>query len=189
MNDEDLVREKAKEARFRNSNDFFDEAPRKTVGVISSRDIDEAEEYDVIGEVERRATEVEREAHKPKKKGNAPGSAASSPIAVTLSPTSSARSSAAARRKSAKKPRRSAADAPVKERLSSVPSSVSATITDWYRFAAAARDLLSRQNADLLSRQNADLPSRRTASPLRRQSAVRRRAAHADLPTNDKVKS
>lgn len=70
MNDEDLVREKAKEARFRNSNDFFDEAPRKTVGVISSRDIDEAEEYDVIGEVERRATEVEREAPKPKKKGN-----------------------------------------------------------------------------------------------------------------------
>lgn len=70
MNDEDLVREKAKEARFRNSNDFFDEAPRKTVGVISSRDIDEAEEYDVIGEVERRASEVEREAPKPKKKGN-----------------------------------------------------------------------------------------------------------------------
>ena len=70
MNDEDLVREKAKGARFRNSNDFFDEAPRKTVGVISSRDIDEAEEYDVIGEVERRASEVEREAPKPKKKGN-----------------------------------------------------------------------------------------------------------------------
>ena len=70
MNDEDLVREKAKGARFRNSNDFFDEAPRKTIGVISSRDIDEAEEYDVIGEVERRASEVEREAPKPKKKGN-----------------------------------------------------------------------------------------------------------------------
>ena len=68
MNDEDLVREQARGTRFRNSNDFFDEAPRKIVGVISSRDIDEAEEYDVIGEVERRATEVERETPKPVKK-------------------------------------------------------------------------------------------------------------------------
>lgn len=60
-NDEVLVREESKQSRFKDSDDFFEEAPHRTVGVISSREIAEAEEYDVIGEVEKRATEVEKE--------------------------------------------------------------------------------------------------------------------------------
>ena len=61
MNDEVLVREDFKSNRFDDSDDFFDEAPKKTYGVISSREVAEAEEYDVIGEVEKRVSEVERE--------------------------------------------------------------------------------------------------------------------------------
>ena len=67
-NDEVLVRQEAKRARFADSDDFFEEAPKKTMGVISSKEIRDAEEYDVIGEVERRATEVEKE---PPQKGEA----------------------------------------------------------------------------------------------------------------------
>ena len=66
MNDEVLVRQNVKSNKFKSSSDFFDEAPRKSVGVISSRDLEEAEEYDVIGEEEKRAEEVKRE--EPKKK-------------------------------------------------------------------------------------------------------------------------
>lgn len=60
-NDEVLVREESKQSRFKDSDDFFEEAPHRTVGVISSREIAEAEEYDVIGEIEKRADEVEKE--------------------------------------------------------------------------------------------------------------------------------
>ena len=65
-NDEVLVRAEAKHTKFADSNDFFDEAPKRVMGVISSKDIQNAEEYDVIGEMERRADEFEKE---PPKKG------------------------------------------------------------------------------------------------------------------------
>lgn len=65
-NDEVLVRAEAKRTKFADSNDFFDEAPKRVMGVISSKDIQNAEEYDVIGEMERRADEFEKE---PPKKG------------------------------------------------------------------------------------------------------------------------
>lgn len=59
-NDEELVREEAKKVKFKDSDDFFEEAPKKTIGVISSREVKEAEDFDVINEVEKRAKEVER---------------------------------------------------------------------------------------------------------------------------------
>lgn len=65
-NDEVLVRAEAKRTKFADSNDYFDEAPKRVMGVISSKDIQNAEEYDVIGEMERRADEFEKE---PPKKG------------------------------------------------------------------------------------------------------------------------
>lgn len=65
--DEVLVREESNQNRFKNSNDFFEEAPKKVIGVISSKEIEEAEEYDVIGEEEHRAEIIEQEP--PKKKG------------------------------------------------------------------------------------------------------------------------
>ena len=68
MNDEVLVRQDVKSNKFRNSSDFFDEAPRKSMGVINSRDLVEAEEYDVLGEEEKRAEEVKREEPEPPKK-------------------------------------------------------------------------------------------------------------------------
>ncbi len=63
-NDEDLVRAEAKHAKFDSGYDFFDEAPKKTVGVISSEELEEAEDYDVINEVEQRVNEVEKPAQK-----------------------------------------------------------------------------------------------------------------------------
>ncbi len=74
-NDEVLVRQAAKRTRFDDSSDYFEEAPKKVIGVISSKDIENAEEYDVIGEMERRAGEVEKE---PPKKGEAFANAAKS---------------------------------------------------------------------------------------------------------------
>ena len=68
MNDEVLVRDEVKSNKFKSSSDFFEEAPRKSVGVLSSRDIQDAEEYDVIGEEEKRAEEVKRDKPEPKKK-------------------------------------------------------------------------------------------------------------------------
>ena len=67
MNDEVLVRENAKSNKFKDSSDFFDEAPRKSMGVLNSRDIADAEEYDVIGEEEKRAEAVKRDAPAKKK--------------------------------------------------------------------------------------------------------------------------
>ena len=61
FNDEVLVREEVRKNKFKDSDDFFDEAPKKVMGVISSKEIAEAEEYDVIGEVEKKVSEVERE--------------------------------------------------------------------------------------------------------------------------------
>lgn len=67
-NDEVLVREASKQDKFKSSNDFFEEAPLRVLGIFSSRDIDDAEEYDVIGEEEHRAEEIEKEAEPPEKK-------------------------------------------------------------------------------------------------------------------------
>ncbi len=64
FNDEELVRMEAKKTKFVDSDDFFEEAPKKTMGVISSKDIRDAEDYDVIEEVERKAIEVEKPAPK-----------------------------------------------------------------------------------------------------------------------------
>ncbi len=61
VSDEAQVREESKQSRFKQSDDFFEEAPKRTVGVLSREDIAEAEEYDVIGEVEKRAGELEKE--------------------------------------------------------------------------------------------------------------------------------
>ena len=60
-NDEELVREQAKRTKFSDSDDFFEEAPKKTMGIISNKELDEAEDYDVIKEIEQRATKVENE--------------------------------------------------------------------------------------------------------------------------------
>ena len=54
---------------FRDSDDFFDEAPKKTIGVISGQDIEDAEDYDVITEVENKVNEVESSKDKNKNKG------------------------------------------------------------------------------------------------------------------------
>ena len=59
-NDEELVRQESKQTKFKDSDDFFEEAPKKTMGVISSKDIRDAEDFDVITEVEKRVTEVEK---------------------------------------------------------------------------------------------------------------------------------
>ena len=60
-NDEELVRQEAKHTKFYDSDDFFEEAPKKTMGVISSKEIQDADDYDVINEVEKRVSEVEAE--------------------------------------------------------------------------------------------------------------------------------
>ena len=60
-NDEELLRQQAREIKFSDSDDFFEEAPKKTMGVISSADIQNAEDYDVINEVEKRVSQVESE--------------------------------------------------------------------------------------------------------------------------------
>lgn len=59
-NDEELVRQEAKRVKFKDSDDFFEEAPKKTMGVISSKEIRDAEDFDVINEVEERVKEVEK---------------------------------------------------------------------------------------------------------------------------------
>ena len=59
-NDEELIRQEAKRVKFKDSDDFFDEAPKKTMGVISSKEIRDAEDFDVINEVEERVKEVEK---------------------------------------------------------------------------------------------------------------------------------
>lgn len=65
-NDEELIRIEAKRVKFNDSDDFFEEAPKKAKGVISSRDILDAEDFDVIEEVEEKAKNVERQ---PKESG------------------------------------------------------------------------------------------------------------------------
>lgn len=64
-NDEVLVREDSRQSKFEDSYDFFEEAPKKKMGIISNKEIDEAEDYDVISEIEQRASKVSRE--EPKK--------------------------------------------------------------------------------------------------------------------------
>lgn len=59
-NDEELIRQEAKRVKFKDSDDFFEEAPKKTMGVISSKEIRDAEDFDVINEVEERVKEVEK---------------------------------------------------------------------------------------------------------------------------------
>lgn len=65
-NDEELIRIEAKRVKFNDSDDFFEEAPKKAKGVISSKDILDAEDFDVIEEVEEKAKNVERQ---PKESG------------------------------------------------------------------------------------------------------------------------
>lgn len=60
-NDEVLVREESNQSKFENSYDFFEEAPKKKMGIISNKELDEAEDYDVISEIEQRASKVSRE--------------------------------------------------------------------------------------------------------------------------------
>ena len=59
-NDEELIRQEAKRVKFKDSDDFFEEAPKKTMGVISSKELRDAEDFDVINEVEERVKEVEK---------------------------------------------------------------------------------------------------------------------------------
>lgn len=61
-NDEELARQEAKRVKFDDSDDFFEEAPKKVMGVISSKEIRDAEDFDVINEVEKRVSEVENPA-------------------------------------------------------------------------------------------------------------------------------
>lgn len=61
LNDEELVRAEVKRTKFNDSDDFFEESPYKIKGVISSKEIDDAEDYDVIEEIEKRAVEIEKE--------------------------------------------------------------------------------------------------------------------------------
>lgn len=60
MNDEELVREASRKQRFDDSYDFFDEAPSKTMGVISRDDVEKAEDFDVIEELEEKVMRVEK---------------------------------------------------------------------------------------------------------------------------------
>lgn len=60
-NDEVLVREESNQSKFEDSYDFFEEAPKKKMGIISNKELDKAEDYDVINEIEQRASKVSRE--------------------------------------------------------------------------------------------------------------------------------
>lgn len=48
-----ISREKLEQQTFEESTDFFDEVPHRVVGVISSKEIEEAEDYDVFVEAEQ----------------------------------------------------------------------------------------------------------------------------------------
>lgn len=65
--EEEIVRKTIETEKFDNSYDFFEEAPRKIVGIIDvdSADLRNAEDYDVLVEEEKRARRVETE-QKPK---------------------------------------------------------------------------------------------------------------------------
>lgn len=62
VDDEELVRAKAKKNKFDTGYDFFEEAPKKSMGVIKSTDLRDAEDFDVIGEVEKKAETVKKKA-------------------------------------------------------------------------------------------------------------------------------
>lgn len=62
VDDEELVRSKAKKNKFDSGYDFFEEAPKKSMGVIKSSDLRDAEDFDVIGEVEKKAETVKQKA-------------------------------------------------------------------------------------------------------------------------------
>lgn len=62
VEDEELVRSKAKKNKFDSGYDFFEEAPKKSMGVIKSSDLRDAEDFDVIGEVEKKAETVKQKA-------------------------------------------------------------------------------------------------------------------------------
>lgn len=68
-NDEVLVREESNQSKFEDSYDFFEEAPKKKMGIISNKELDEAEDYDVISEIEQRASKVSREEPKEESAG------------------------------------------------------------------------------------------------------------------------
>ena len=62
-NNDEIVRKTIEAEKFDNSYDFFEEAPRKIVGIIDvdSADLRNAEDYDVLVEEEKRARKVETE--------------------------------------------------------------------------------------------------------------------------------
>ena len=62
VDDEELVRAKAKKNKFDSGYDFFEEAPKKSMGVIKSSDLRDAEDFDVIGDVEKKAETVKQKA-------------------------------------------------------------------------------------------------------------------------------
>ena len=70
LDDEELVRQKAKKNKFDSGYDFFEEAPKKSMGVIKSSDIRDAEDVDVIGEVEKKAENVKKKALEKEKEEN-----------------------------------------------------------------------------------------------------------------------
>lgn len=57
-NDEELVRSEAKKTKFFDSDDFFEEAPKRAVSVLSYDEISEAEDFDVINEIENKAEKI-----------------------------------------------------------------------------------------------------------------------------------
>ncbi len=67
-NDEELVRQQARRNRFYDSDDFFDEAPKIEKGIITEKDLDNAEDYDVISEIEQKAEVVRSDSEEFKEK-------------------------------------------------------------------------------------------------------------------------
>lgn len=61
INDEELVREQVRKVKFTDSDDFFEEAPLDIAGILSNKELNEAEDFDVISEIEKKATKVESE--------------------------------------------------------------------------------------------------------------------------------
>ncbi len=60
-NDEELVRTEAMKTKFSDSDDFFEEAPKKSVGYLNHDELNKAEDFDVINEIENRAEKVRTE--------------------------------------------------------------------------------------------------------------------------------
>ena len=59
-----ISREQLEQQTFEDSNDFFDEVSHRVIGVISSKKIEEAEDYDIFDEAEQLADGYAREDEK-----------------------------------------------------------------------------------------------------------------------------